>query len=317
MQDQFTLVGRRSNADAWERIGECTRIQRLKGLYDDSRQPAHSEKEQLIVLESSPFLHRCVAFRNTAQLQVMWALAQRGAYVYRARFQDPGYSGVALATPLLFLEMDREYSQSDNLSIFVPHRKDHSTNLRMYVCDSKDELERFVAEQREVLKPMLGSHIRQLVFQMDLVPELQRLSWVHPGLQEMINAYHRRNGATAGAPLKVAVASVAEDLPIPAPKSLHVLEAADKAVAGAHYQGFIDDMQWIDAISKMPQYRDPAVFIPAVILLGRKYLDRLGRKDTDYQEILKGVWYLRYIAAYIKNGHKPILGADVDKILAS
>jgi hypothetical protein len=51
-------------------------------------------------------------------------------------------------------------------------------------------------------------------------------------------------------------------------KSLTVEEAVD----GGHYKAYIDDMQWIDAMSKLPTYRDPKIFKGAVMLQVRKYL---------------------------------------------
>ena len=92
-------------------------------------------------------------------------------------------------------------------------------------------------------------------------------------------------------------------------------EAVKTAVNPKHHKNFIDELQWIDAISRMPRYRDPVAFKAAVELQVRKYLDRNGRKDNELQEYMKAKWYLDYLCAYIKNGETPILGVDVKKIL--
>jgi hypothetical protein len=89
------------------------------------------------------------------------------------------------------------------------------------------------------------------------------------------------------------------------------------AVNPSHHKGFIDDLQWIDVMSRIPRYRNnPEAFKGAVELQIRKYLDRNGRKDNELQELLKGLWYYKYLCAYIKNGCKPIRGDDVERILA-
>ena len=75
--------------------------------------------------------------------------------------------------------------------------------------------------------------------------------------------------------------------------------------------------QWIEHIQYHHRFRDPEKFKTALELQARKYLDRLGGKDEDSQEIMKAVWYLKYLAAYIRNGNKPIRVEDVDKILST
>jgi hypothetical protein len=87
-------------------------------------------------------------------------------------------------------------------------------------------------------------------------------------------------------------------------------------VKGDHYQNYIEELQWIDAMSRIPKYRDPALFKAAVELQVRKYLDRLGRKDEELQELLKALWYMKYLCAYVKAGNVPIKGKDVDDILS-
>ena len=87
-------------------------------------------------------------------------------------------------------------------------------------------------------------------------------------------------------------------------------------VKGHHYQNYIEELQWIDAMSRIPSLRAPERFKAAVELQIRKYLDRNGRKDEELQELLKGLWYMKYLCAYIKNGNQPIKGCDVDAILS-
>lgn len=86
-----------------------------------------------------------------------------------------------------------------------------------------------------------------------------------------------------------------------------------------HYQGYIEleneTLQWLEAMQYLPNLRDPACFKAAVELQARKYLDRLGGKDFEVQELLKGIWYLRFLAAYVANGNKPIRVKDIDKLL--
>jgi hypothetical protein len=89
------------------------------------------------------------------------------------------------------------------------------------------------------------------------------------------------------------------------------------AVNPSHHKGFIDDFQWIDVMSRIPRYRNnPEAFKGALELQVRKYLDRNGRKDNELQELLKGLWYYKYLCAYIKNNCKPIRGDDVERILS-
>jgi hypothetical protein len=86
------------------------------------------------------------------------------------------------------------------------------------------------------------------------------------------------------------------------------------AVNPTHYKGYIFDMQWIEAMQFIPRYRDPEVFKGALELQVRKYLDRLGKKDSDIQELQKSLWYLRFLVAYsIKNA--PIKFSEIDDIL--
>jgi len=88
-----------------------------------------------------------------------------------------------------------------------------------------------------------------------------------------------------------------------------------QAVDPAHYQGYVDSMQWIDTMSRIPSLRDPAAFKGALELQIRKYLDRNGQKDNELQELMKARWYLTYLCAYVANDNTPIKVAEIAKIL--
>ncbi len=87
------------------------------------------------------------------------------------------------------------------------------------------------------------------------------------------------------------------------------------AVKPTHYENFIDEYQWIDAMSRIPRFKDPKVFIAAVELQVRKYLDRNGRKDEELQELKKGLFYYMYMVKYIQNNNTPILAKDIHAIM--
>lgn len=88
-------------------------------------------------------------------------------------------------------------------------------------------------------------------------------------------------------------------------------------VDAPHYKNYMGDLQWIDTMSRLSAFEDPKVFRGALELTARGYIDRMGKKDRAEQDILKAVWYLRYMAAYIANGDKPILIENIDSILAN
>jgi hypothetical protein len=89
------------------------------------------------------------------------------------------------------------------------------------------------------------------------------------------------------------------------------------AVNPSHHKNYIDDLQWLDAMCRIPRYRtNPEAVKGAIELQIRKYLDRNGRKDNELQEMLKCLWYMKYMCAYIKNECNPIRGDEVDAILA-
>lgn len=90
-------------------------------------------------------------------------------------------------------------------------------------------------------------------------------------------------------------------------------ETVEKAVNPSHYEAYIEDLQWIDAKSRQPNFRgeNSERFLGALELQVSKYLDRLGRKDASIQELKKARWYLTYMIAFMENDCKPIKVKDV------
>jgi hypothetical protein len=88
-----------------------------------------------------------------------------------------------------------------------------------------------------------------------------------------------------------------------------------------HYQSYFSipdlavELQWLETKQYQNHWKDPVAFKAAVLLQADKYLSRLGGKDAAVQEILKGIWYLKFLAAYIANGNKPIYVKDIESIL--
>jgi hypothetical protein len=87
------------------------------------------------------------------------------------------------------------------------------------------------------------------------------------------------------------------------------------AINPSHYQGYVMDLQWLETMQYLPSFRDPSCFKAAVELQVRKYLDRLGGKDAEQQELGKALWYLKFLLAYIKNNNQPIRVKDIEKLL--
>jgi len=87
----------------------------------------------------------------------------------------------------------------------------------------------------------------------------------------------------------------------------------------SHYQGYIQTekevLQWLEAMQYLPRFRNPESFVAAVELQGRKYFDRNGGKDEEVQELQKGLWYFKFLVAFLLNGSKPIRVKDIEEIL--
>ena len=82
-----------------------------------------------------------------------------------------------------------------------------------------------------------------------------------------------------------------------------------------HYQGFIMELQWLEAMQYLPHFRNPENFKAAVELQVRKYLDRCGGKDSEEQELRKSLWYLKFLTAYVAAGNIPIRVKDIEYLL--
>ena len=98
-------------------------------------------------------------------------------------------------------------------------------------------------------------------------------------------------------------------------KAVRNLKSKKDHINPPHYQGYMQDLQWLEAMQYLPNFRNPESFKAAVELQVRKYMDRSG-KDDELQEAKKAIWYMRFRAAYIANGNKPIHIKDIDKLLA-
>jgi len=86
------------------------------------------------------------------------------------------------------------------------------------------------------------------------------------------------------------------------------------AINPSHYQGYVMDLQWLETMQYLPHFRDSQNFKAAVELQIRKYLDRLGGKDEELQELEKALWYTKFLVAYVKN-KGPIRVKDIETIL--
>jgi len=91
-------------------------------------------------------------------------------------------------------------------------------------------------------------------------------------------------------------------------------EIKKDAINPSHYQGYVMDLQWLETMQYLPNFRDPKNFKAAVELQIRKYLDRLGGKDAELQELEKALWYTKFLVAYVKN-RGPIRVKDIENIL--
>lgn len=88
----------------------------------------------------------------------------------------------------------------------------------------------------------------------------------------------------------------------------------EKAVNPSHYKNYIDELQWIEAMQKIPAFSNPDTFCSALELQVRKYLDRNGKKDAELQELKKALWYLKLLVS-IKTVNRTVLVKEVEDIL--
>jgi hypothetical protein len=99
------------------------------------------------------------------------------------------------------------------------------------------------------------------------------------------------------------------------PEAIEVLKK--DAINPSHYQGYVQELQWLETMQYLPNFREPTSFKAAVELQLRKYLDRNGKKDNELQELEKAAWYLRFLIAYVKNDDSPIRVNDIPAIMAA
>ena len=74
------------------------------------------------------------------------------------------------------------------------------------------------------------------------------------------------------------------------------------AVDPKHYKSYVQDLQWLDAMSQIPTLRDKNLFASALELQIRKYLDRNGQKDSTVQELKKARFYLQALIDWLETG---------------
>jgi len=91
---------------------------------------------------------------------------------------------------------------------------------------------------------------------------------------------------------------------------------APDAINPSHYQAYFKsedlELQWLETMQHSGRYaKKPEEFKAALELQVRKYLDRNGGKDTELQELRKGLWYLKFLVAFIENGNKPVRVCDI------
>jgi hypothetical protein len=100
------------------------------------------------------------------------------------------------------------------------------------------------------------------------------------------------------------------------PEGFGSTAAVKDTVRPSHYKDTVPGMMYIEMMQYMLAHiKDPM----EATLLGHvyKYLMRSGKKEdnSELQEYSKGLWYLEFLVAYIKNGRKPIKAEDIRKIL--
>lgn len=192
--------------------------------------------------------------------------------------QTPGAPGVEIAQPIHF-EAFKGWVEALSAGLTIRLFNINSGLTRMLIRDYADLL-RFQDLRRE----WSVSNARRIVH------------------LEGTPAAHQVNVPAMSTPLKVHAT----------PKDADPIQ---KAVDPDHYKGYIEEMQWLDAMSQIPTLRKPERFIAAVELQIRKYMDRNGQKDLPLQEFQKANFYMVYLIMYMKGGCKPIKAADVRQFL--
>lgn len=103
-----------------------------------------------------------------------------------------------------------------------------------------------------------------------------------------------------------------------APKNDHINPDHYKdylVITGGDLQSAVA-LQWMETQQFKPVFRaNPKAFIAAVLMQADKYLSRMGQKDDETQEMLKSLWYTKFVAAFMKNGCKPIRVSEINGIL--
>jgi len=100
----------------------------------------------------------------------------------------------------------------------------------------------------------------------------------------------------------------------PALEALKEAQGIKDAVAGNHYEGYVDNYEWLDVFIR--KYRDrPELIRGALLIQIDKYYARYGKKDSCIQEANKALWYAAYLAAWEAAGCVPITAKEVPAIL--
>jgi len=199
-----------------------------------------------------------------------------------------------------FLEVEKFYEKhSYNFAEFSTHVYDNATPKLVNVICSKEDLEgwRVTLEREHAWKPKADPvqvPVQENPFELVTALPGQEHSFVED------DGFH----------------FLAKNWGLPIPDNI------EQTINPLHYKKYITvdsntpDMQWLEAMCRIQRYREnPDHFIAAVELQVRKYLDRNGRKDEDIKELMKGLWYYKFMVAYIKNGKNPILVKDIDNLL--
>lgn len=91
--------------------------------------------------------------------------------------------------------------------------------------------------------------------------------------------------------------------------------AATNPVNPSHHKNFLGDLQWAEAYAKdlFDTGMQPSAVKRIVLSWADKYFDRMGRKDAIEQEILKGMWYLRFAKRCEEGVHRTFTAPEWDQ----